>query len=97
MRHISLTCKNHPQLRWSTKEIAWKNERYIGTRILTFHGEVKLDAAGQPKLFADLSGTDCHPASECECSAADLVRAPEDKRIEAAWEPRYDDRTPGGL
>ncbi len=23
MRHVSLTCKHHPDLRWSCKEIAW--------------------------------------------------------------------------
>jgi len=27
-----LTCKNHPNLRWMCKDIAWENGRYNGCR-----------------------------------------------------------------
>ena len=37
MRHVSLTCKNHPELRWSCKSIAFTpGKGYNGIRHIFF-------------------------------------------------------------
>ena len=76
MRHVSLTCKNHPTLRWSCKEIAWSGF-YNGCRNIHFCGTYK------GKLYSDKSGSECdHFASpECSCPSSDLILSPEDKEI----------------
>lgn len=62
MRHAILTCKNHPNLRWSCKEIAVTpqgNEgqgSYNGCRNIFFGGELRKGAAGQPIWYEDGSG-----------------------------------------
>jgi len=84
MRHVILTCKNHPNLRWSCKEIAVnKNGSYNGERNLFFNG-----TPSGKGMFSDGSGLDCTPfdengnlIQECNCSAKDLIRAPEDKLV----------------
>ena len=91
MRHRSLTCKNHPDLRWSTKEVAWTPEkdgqpdRYNGARNIFFMG------ASTGNLHSDSSGVDCilvredgSVVEECPCPPTDLILSPEDKLIEAA-------------
>ena len=82
MRHRILTCKNHPELRWSTKDIAWEARGYNGMRSLFFEGISK----GQ--MFSDGSGLDCTTVREdgsivreCDCSVASLVLAPEDAQV----------------
>jgi hypothetical protein len=78
MRHVSITCKNHPGLRWSTKSIAWSNEHgYNGARSLHFHGKVVMHGGG-PKLFMDRSGVQTSPCAECQCKVDQLTVAPED-------------------
>jgi hypothetical protein len=68
MAHVSLTCKNHPNLRWNCKEEAvnptGNNGQgcYTGARRLFFSGDVVLD--------------DPH-ADECACPASDLILAPQ--------------------
>jgi hypothetical protein len=76
MRHVSITCKNHPDLRWSCKSIAWSNG-YNGSRRLFFNGVYK------GRLYADGSGTECDRFAkpECSCSADELTLAPEDAEI----------------
>lgn len=88
MRHVILTCKNHPGLRWSTKEIAVTNGRYNGSRNIFFQGEPLKNPDGSPKMFSDGSGLDCEKfrsngtlVEECTCVAADLIVAPEDNLV----------------
>lgn len=64
MKHIALTCKNHPNLRWSCKEIAVKDDpkpgepaRYNGSRSIFFTSKSE---------------------EECPCMTEDLVIAPQD-------------------
>lgn len=78
MRHVILTCKNHPHLRWSCKEIAWGSCGYNGLRQLCFDGFTT------GRLFDDDSGFETRwvsmgvVAQECLCPASDLVLAPEE-------------------
>jgi len=62
MRHVTLTCKHHPELRWSCKSIAYNYPQggYNGAR----------------HLFFNLMDT--HPGIECKCKASDLILAPEE-------------------
>lgn len=72
MRHVTLTCKNHPDLRWSCKEIAFdEGYGYNGMRNIFFNGDVKTGEMGELTENFTWSG-------ECKCPATDLVRAPED-------------------
>lgn len=87
-----LTCRNHPNLRWSCKDIAISDGGYNGSRSLFFTGE----PSGKG-MYHDGSGLDCttHFAEhdgegkvtgyrivhECSCSAADLILAPEDASV----------------
>lgn len=84
MRHVILTCKHHPELRWSCKDTAWNGGEtggYNGSRGIFFYG-----TPSGKGMFRDRSGLDCtriHPRTgeivmECSCSARDLVLAPED-------------------
>lgn len=67
MRHITLTCKHHPLLRWSTKAIAWSGDKnqghYNGSRNIFFLGTLP-DL--NPNVF------------ECSCPSHELVIAPEE-------------------
>lgn len=70
MRHVALTCKNHPDLRWSCKSIAFSpGHGYNGSRHIFFAGTV--DKSKKPHPDA--------PEAECTCSPSDLVLAPEDE------------------
>ena len=89
MRHVILTCKNHPNLRWGCKEIAFSDSGgYNGCRNIFFRGEPTGDG-----MFNDGSGLDCsvltadrqNVIEECTCPASDLIRADEDKLV-----TRYD-------
>lgn len=81
MRHSVLTCKNHPELRWSCKECAvspgkpGESAHYNGSRSIFFDGK----STGE--LYADKSGVECIPAMECQCPSSDLVFAPEDPLV----------------
>ena len=55
-----LTCRNHPDLRWSCKEMAWGEHGYNGIRHLFFFGR-----AVPGKDFEE-------PAPECPCPLSDL-------------------------
>lgn len=66
MRHIALTCKNHTNLRWSCKEIAYSpGYGYNGQRNIFFVGN-------SDRVHPDA------PSIECSCSPRDLILAPED-------------------
>jgi hypothetical protein len=97
MRHVILTCKNHPKLRWITKEIAVSDGKYNGHRSLFFMGEPVLDKDGKPKMNYDDSGLQCNEfipvrdltgsivdyseVKECECTLDCLEIAPEDSLV----------------
>ena len=84
MRAVILTCKNHPELRWSTKECAFSDATgYDGSRNIFFNGIPSGEG-----MYSDGSGLHCtrvqtiegetHVVHECSCKSSDLVRAPED-------------------
>jgi hypothetical protein len=82
MRHRILTCKNHPALRWSCKDIAWTGY-YNGCRNLRFCGVP--DGTG---MHSDRSGLSCTQITddfkiieECSCPTGDLILAPEDALV----------------
>lgn len=99
MRHAILTCKNHPKLRWSAKEIAVNPNgngglgSYTGSRNIFFNGELRVDAANRPIWYADGSGVQADTyicengqpriVEECNCPPTDLILAEEDPRV---WE-----------
>ena len=83
MKHRILTCKNHPNLRWSCKDIAWSSTGYNGSRHLSYCG-----IPSGVGMFSDGSGLDCTITDiegkyipECECPASDLILAPEDALV----------------
>ena len=83
MKHRILTCKNHPELRWSAKEIAIGGvapgdpARYNGCRHIFYNGRTT------GEMFPDSSGVRCiHDTHECDCSASDLIIAPEDPLVQ---------------
>lgn len=94
MRHRILTCKNHPELRWGCKDIAWSQSDSEG-RSGGYNGARQLFYKGVPSgrgMYADGSGLDCtliHPETgaymnECACPVSDLVLAPEDSLVTGA-------------
>lgn len=83
MRHRILTCKNHPELRWSCKDIAWTDGcGYNSSRNLFFGG-----TPSGKGMYSDGSGLDCIKVkdgsivAECECPSSDLILAEEDKLV----------------
>lgn len=83
MRHRILTCKNHPNLRWSCKDIAWtEGKGYNGSRSIFFNG-----APSGQGMYEDGSGLDCTTfvdgriVHECDCKSDQLVLAPEDSEV----------------
>lgn len=92
MSHAILTCRNHPHLRWSCKEISITDGRYNGSRSLFFDGE----PTGKG-MYSDGSGLDCSThieewneqgeivghrfVAECDCPSSDLVLAPENELV----------------
>ncbi len=83
MRHVILTCKNHPRLRWSCKEIAFSDKYgYDGSRNIFFGG-----VPDDNGMYSDNSGLSCtrikdnELVEECSCPASNLIRAPEDRYV----------------
>jgi hypothetical protein len=67
MRHVKLTCRNHPELRWTCKSIAYSpGHGYNGSRNIFFHGYRESMPANTPLV-------------ECNCGGKDLTLAPEDE------------------
>jgi hypothetical protein len=81
MIHRILTCKNHPDLRWSCKDVAWSGY-YNGSRSIFFNGT----PSGRG-MYSDNSGLDCTRVkddklvNECTCPPSDLILAPEDAHV----------------
>jgi hypothetical protein len=85
MIHRILTCKNHPDRRWSCKDIAVNLDgSYNGMRSLFYTGVPTGEG-----MYSDGSGLHCsviHPETkqvveECNCSTSDLILAPEDALV----------------
>lgn len=78
MHMTILTCRNHPNLRWTCKEIAFQNG-YNGLRNLFYHGQAtgELSSDGHPR---------CETVAECSCSAKELMLAPEDANAKQLYE-----------
>jgi hypothetical protein len=74
MRHVTLCCKKHQQLRWNCKSIAYTpGKGYNGQRNIFFQGR---------KVEQGTSLTTEHRNSlvpECDCPPSELTLAPEDK------------------
>lgn len=93
MRHVILTCKNHPRLRWSCKECAVNQDgSYNGSRSIFFNGVpsgrgMYQDGSGLhcTKIVEsrDAEGkiTDMQLVEECTCGPGDLTFAPEDALV----------------
>lgn len=88
MRHKILTCKNHPELRWSCKDIAWdEGYGYNSSRHIFFNG-----TPSGKGMYSDGSGLDCtymkdgKHFEECKCPASDLILAPEDELVKTGGE-----------
>lgn len=59
MRHVTLTCENHPNLRWGCKEDAVSEEgRYWGGRTLFYHGDPDQPHYGEG--YANVDECPCH-------------------------------------
>lgn len=80
MRARILTCKNHTNLRWSCKSIAWSGF-YNHNRNIFFGG------ISTGEMYSDGSGVKCTRidsgkyVEECPCPASDLILAPEDALV----------------
>lgn len=78
MRHVILTCKHHPNLRWSCKEVAFTpGYGYNGSRSIFYNGSP--DGKGMYTDGSSLSCTVVEP--ECRCPPTDLILAPEDSLV----------------
>lgn len=77
MRHVRLTCVNHPELRWQCKSIAVNSQgQYNGARNIFFLGQ---KVANSPyEHFDCLEVIEGKLIKECECSPNDLRFAPEE-------------------
>jgi hypothetical protein len=87
MRHVRLTCLNHPNLRWQCKSIAVNSiGQYNGARNIFFLGSAEKadkDIADIGDFFKNAKvgealttlGADC---PECTCPPSDLRFAPEE-------------------
>ena len=84
MRHVILTCKLHPNLRWSTKEVAVNSDgTYNGARNIFFHGEHCAD--GKDRQYIETE-EGMRFVRECPCHPSELIRAPEDAEAAIAYE-----------
>lgn len=71
MKHLRLTCVNHPELRWMCKEIAVTLSANGGRG--GYNGSRNIFFLGAPSL-----GKEEWQIEECKCSAADLILATDD-------------------
>lgn len=77
MRHVLLTCKQHPKLRWNCKSLAFTPGRgYNQQRRIFFLGEKQSDGRTLEVIQEGFENYRC--VFECKCPATDLVIAPED-------------------
>lgn len=84
MRHVILTCKHHPFLRWSCKEVAYtEGYGYNGSRNIFFMGEPygkSMHSDGWRLQCIEYDNTLGYERfiKECPCPPTDLILAPED-------------------
>lgn len=88
---VMLCCKNHPDLRWCCKAIAWSPSKnpetpraghYNGARNIFFFGLRTPEEPMGTQLVRDPSGS-LQLVMECKCPASDLELAPEQDPAEA--------------
>jgi hypothetical protein len=73
MEHITLTCKNHRNLRWHCKEVAVNGDgSYNGSRNIFFDGSTTSTGV---MLHREADGS---ISKECPCPPSDLTFAPKD-------------------
>ena len=73
MRHVTLTCLHHPNLRWSCKEIAVDSiGRYNGARNIFYIGTAE-DLESEKWVASE---------PECTCKASDLRFSPEELELQ---------------
>lgn len=81
MRNLTLTCKNHPELRWQTKEGAIELGAAIPGSPANYNGRWNLYFVGvaiaATKDYA-VTGLDGSAVEECNCPTRTLLIAPED-------------------
>lgn len=81
MRHVALTCKHHPHLRWSCKEIAFTpGYGYNGIRNIFYNGKYTGDNSYEHE-------------PECKCPPTDLILSPEEVELQKTH-PTYDSPCP---
>lgn len=77
MSHVTLTCRHHPDLRWSCKEVAWTRRPdgtgyYNQSRNIFFLGVETARPDGTPGGFTEID-EDGTLIRECKCPASDLI------------------------
>ena len=74
MEHVKLTCKNHPDLRWQCKSIAFtEGKGYNGQRHIFFEGIVRKENA--PRVWGwDVIDGELVNTLECDCPPSDLIK-----------------------
>ena len=75
---VSITCKNHPKLRWSCKEMAWTNGGYNGCRGIFFFGAIVPDS-----VIGSSRVVDGELVVECDCPNDDLMLVPKVQTVDA--------------
>jgi hypothetical protein len=91
MRHILLTCCNHPELRWFVKSIAVnRNGSYNGMRNIFFEGR----ATGLTRVCRGVTIEVMEFVPECPCPPSDLRFANDAERD--TWRSEYPERVAKG-
>jgi hypothetical protein len=86
IRHINLTCKNHRELRWTCKEVAWTDgEGYNGSRNVFFEGHIYDTLAYKEGTYADrVKAHMTKSVPECNCPIKNWILAPEEEAFRIA-------------
>jgi hypothetical protein len=79
---MTLTCKNHPDLRWRLKDVGWTKREdgtgyYNGSRNLFYLGRYSPNKGDYANYDYSKFTDDEKFIPECDCRAVDLIVAPE--------------------
>jgi len=81
MKHVTLTCKNHRNLRWHCKEVAVNGDgSYNGSRNIFFEGSTTSTGMA---FHREVDGS---ILQECDCPSSDLTLIPDDIKEEETFE-----------
>lgn len=75
MRHFSLTCKHHPELRWTSKSIAWSSRPTQDDPKAGYWN-------GSRNIFFNPPYPNNDGVMECSCKASELILAPEETGVD---------------